>query len=76
MPEELGKEGTAHVWTFRTAQGRPVVAVAAQDAAALQALLRPLPHYGRQSWLVFEGATVLDRGIWSAGENPLRKTFD
>jgi hypothetical protein len=38
--------------------------VSARDVAALQALARPLPHYGRQSWLVFEGSKAVDRGIW------------
>jgi hypothetical protein len=40
--------------------------VAAKDAAALQAVARPLPHYGSQSWLVFEGGRVLARGVWEA----------
>ena len=35
-------------------------------AAALQAVARPLPHYGSQSWLVFEGGRVLARGVWEA----------
>jgi hypothetical protein len=40
--------------------------VAGQDAAALEALVRPLPHYGGQSWLVFDGAKLLERGVWVA----------
>jgi hypothetical protein len=35
-------------------------------AAALQALQRGLPHYGKQSWLVFEGTRAQDKGIWPA----------
>ncbi|MBF0305406.1 MAG: hypothetical protein HQL41_07140, partial [Alphaproteobacteria bacterium] len=45
----------------------PVLAVQADDAAALGALIRPLPHYGGQGWLVFEGAKAADRGQWPAG---------
>jgi hypothetical protein len=26
--------------------------------------MRPLPHYGRQSWLAFEGARAIERGVW------------
>ena len=26
----------------------------------------PLPHYGAQSWLVFDGRRALDRGVWPA----------
>ena len=58
--------GTAHVWTARTADGRMVVIVSSQDAASLVALSRPLPHYGRESYLVFEGSRMLERGTWPA----------
>ncbi len=58
--------GTAQVWASRDANGNPLLIISATDASALQALLRPLPHYGRQSYLVFDGAKVVDRGIWPA----------
>ena len=58
--------GSAQVWTARTPEGRIVVLVSARDAASLAALARPLPHYGRQSYLVFEGARMLSRGTWPA----------
>ena len=29
-------------------------------------LQRPLPHYGSQSWLVFDGARASARGVWEA----------
>ena len=72
VPDSLAKRGTARVWAFRSPRGRAALAVAADDAAALQALLRPLPHYGRQSWLVFNGSKAEDRGVWPAGASPLR----
>ncbi len=56
--------GSAQVWTLRTGDGRAVALVSARDAAALAALARPLPHYGRESWLVFEGPRAIDRGVW------------
>ncbi|MBE0623243.1 MAG: hypothetical protein IH606_00395, partial [Burkholderiales bacterium] len=58
--------GSAEVWTARTGDGRVVVLVSARDAVALAALARPLPHYGRESWLVFDGARMLARGSWPA----------
>ena len=64
--EALGKKGgrgSARVWT--SARG-PLLAVAADDAVALRALARPLPHYGGQSWLVFEGGRAVERGLWPA----------
>jgi len=58
--------GSAQVWAARAGDGRIVVLVSAQDAASLAALSRPLPHYGRDSYLVFEGARMLERGTWPA----------
>ena len=62
-PPEVAGQGTAQVWTVRGA-ATPVAVVSAKDAASLAALERPLPHYGAQSWLVFEGARALARGSW------------
>jgi len=65
-PAELATRGTAQVWTLLRSSGAPVAVISADDAKALQALIRPLPHYGGQSWLVFEGSKSVDRGIWPA----------
>jgi len=75
-PASLAGRGTGRAWTARSPQGKPVLVVEAADGAALQALARPLPHYGRQSWLVFDGGKVADRGVWPAGDSPLRRRFD
>ncbi len=75
MPGSLAGRGTARVWAGR-ADGRAFVVVDANDAAALTALLRPLPHYGRQGYLVFEGAKAVERGTWPAGPGPLRVTLE
>ena len=58
--------GSAQVWTARAADGRIIVLVSVRDAPSLAALARPLPHYGRQSYLVFDGARMLTRGTWPA----------
>ena len=60
----LAPRGTAQVWAGRDKGGRPYVVVAARDTAALAALQRGLPHYGKQSWLVFEGARAAEKGVW------------
>ncbi|PWC79845.1 peptidase M1 [Azospirillum sp. TSH64] len=73
VPAELAGRGSARVWVSRAADGRTALVVSGADAEALRALLRPLPHYGRQSWLVFEGAKAVDRGVWAAGDSPLRR---
>jgi hypothetical protein len=58
--------GSAQVWATRTHDQRIVVLVSARDAPSLAALSAPLPHYGQQSYLVFEGARMLERGTWPA----------
>jgi aminopeptidase N len=58
--------GSAQVWTVRADDGRIVLLVSARDAQSLAALSAPLPHYGQQSYLVFEGARMLERGTWPA----------
>ena len=58
--------GSAQVWTERGRDGRVVVLVSVRDAPSLAALSRPLPHYGRESYLAFEGARMIARGTWPA----------
>jgi hypothetical protein len=65
-PPSLAGRGSAQVWTLARDVGAPVAVVSAEDADALRALLAPLPHYGAQSWLVFDGRRALDRGVWPA----------
>jgi aminopeptidase N len=65
-PTSLAGRGSAQVWTTIRKAWAPVAVVSARDAEALRALLRPLPHYGAQSWLVFEGARAVERGVWPA----------
>ena len=74
-PAELAAtpdRATAWVWTATRATGEPVTVVSARDATALAALGRPLPHYGRQSWLVFEGDTATARGTWPSRPQSIR----
>jgi aminopeptidase N len=63
------------VWAGRRPDGRVFAVVAADDADALTALHRPLPHYGWMSYLAFDGAKALLKGIWPAGDSPLRRNL-
>ena len=49
---------SADVWTDRLGQAR-----LQRQQAALQ---RGLPHYGAQSWLVFDGGRASAKGTWPA----------
>lgn len=69
-PAEVALKGSAQAWTIagaRGASGAPVAVISAADAASLAALAGPLPHYGAQSWLAFEGRRAIARGAWPAG---------
>jgi hypothetical protein len=65
-PPQVASAGSGRAWTARRINGETLAVVSAADAASLAALARPLPHYGRQSWLVFQGAQMIARGVWPA----------
>ena len=71
VPDSLAGRGTARVWTVRRGNGGPLLVVAADDVQALEALLRPLPHYGGKSYLVFDGRRAVATGIWPVAQSPL-----
>jgi hypothetical protein len=74
-PARLLRQGTAHVWTAPQPSGKILAVISAETADALKALLRPLPHYGRQSYLVFEGETNVRKGQWPVTDTPLNVTI-
>jgi hypothetical protein len=57
-------KGTAQAWTARASSGKNLVFVVAAQPAQLDALQRAMPHYGRQSWLVFQDGRVVGQGAW------------
>ena len=66
-PRVLAGRGTAQAWTVQADKGRtPLMVISGRDAESFRALARPLPHYGTQSWLAFDGARVIERGVWPA----------
>ncbi|MEJ8840243.1 M1 family metallopeptidase [Ramlibacter sp. AN1133] len=71
VPETLSQQGSARAWAARAANGKAFVFLMAETPAALAAMQRALPHYGRQSWLVFQDARVVAQGAWPAAAPPL-----
>jgi hypothetical protein len=57
--------------------GRPLGLVATADPTALPGLARKLPHYGKYSYLSFEGPEPTNRvkGQWPASDNRLQVWF-
>ena len=70
-PPTAKGRGSAQAWADRDGSGRPYAVVSARDAASLKALERGLPHYGKQSWLVFEGARAAEKGVWPPRSAPI-----
>ena len=79
-PKTLLGRGSARAWAWRWTDSNgmvnPLLVVEAADNKALQSLLRPLPHYGRRGYLIFNGANVIDDGVWPSSSGPLAVTFD
>jgi len=75
-PERVRGKGSAQVWTAAREEGASIVVVSATDAVSLAALARPLPHYGRQSYVIFQGAKAIERGTWPARVQVVPVTSD
>jgi hypothetical protein len=65
-PAALAGKGTAQAWIVARPGAGPFTVISAVDAQSLALIARPLPHYGRQSFVVFEGARQIERGVWPA----------
>jgi hypothetical protein len=70
-----GQVAGASAWTARLADGRPILVVSADDAGQLRAVLRPLPHYGAQSYVLFDSGKAFARGVWPVERGPLYREF-
>jgi hypothetical protein len=57
---------------------RQNIFIAFDNEEAIGGLTRKLPHYGKYSYLAFEGdePTNIDKGQWPITQSPLVKTFD
>jgi aminopeptidase N len=64
---------SAAAWSARRNDGQPVLVVTAPTAEALRSLLRPLPHYGGRSYVLFDGDKAISRGVWPISRSPLRR---
>jgi hypothetical protein len=64
LPELPDMAHSAAAWTVRRTNGAPVLVVTAGNALELRSLLRPLPHYGGQSYVLFAAGRALSRGLW------------
>jgi len=79
LPSMASGSGGGIVWAARYGQDGaevPLLVVAADDAAALPAMMRAVRHYGAYSWLAFDsGGRVAEKGVWPPAGNPLEARF-
>ncbi len=72
---ELPFAGHSHVLTHRHPDNRSLAVgwVTSDPTGALSGLARKLPHYGKYSWLVFEGTepSNVAKGEWPTADSPL-----
>jgi hypothetical protein len=75
--KELDIAGRTFICTLRNPRDEDsiVAVIISGDIEPLPSILRKLPHYGRNSYLVFEGDKAIERGVWEAKESPLRVEF-
>jgi hypothetical protein len=45
-------------------------------AEPLPGIWRKLPHYGKYSYLVFEGTTNVAKGVWDVARSPLKVVWE
>ena len=62
--EQRPLKGTAQAWTARAPSGKTFAFVMADSPDLLGTLQRSMPHYGRQSWLLFQEGRVIGQGAW------------
>jgi len=63
-PDQLRVRGTARVWMARYRGDIPLLVVEGNDIDALRQTTGAIRHYGANSYLVFDGRKVIDRGVW------------
>ena len=74
-PDQLAGRGTARVWMARYRGDIPLLVVEGNDIDALRQTSAATRHYGANSYLVFDGSKVVDRGVWLLPSRSLQVDF-
>jgi len=73
LGQEYPQKGRTFILTAKDWNGfGRVMVVLSQDYESLPRIGELIPHYGKYSYLIFEGARNVGKGQWSTGESPLR----
>ena len=78
--KELPKKGNGFIFTLFKAEdvNNQNIFIAFDNEASIDGLIRKLPHYGKYSYLAFNGdePTNIAKGMWPVLNSPLVKIFD
>lgn len=74
-PAALSAQSDARAWTASRPGGKAILFVEAEDAAALGALIRPLPHYRSKSFILFQQGKAVENGVWPTISGPMVRRF-
>ncbi len=74
---EYGIGGRTFICTLRNPrdENSVVTVILSADTESMPGILSKLPHYGRNSYLVFEGGRAVAQGVWESEGSPLRADF-
>jgi hypothetical protein len=77
LRQKASAAGLSLVASFRELEHPevPWTVVLPVEASVVAALGRKLPHYGRYSYLLFDGENNVDKGSWVVESSPLRLDF-
>lgn len=74
METTYPRDGHTFILSVRGWEGfERCLVVLSNDLQSLPRIGQLLPHYGKYSYLVFEGAKNVGKGQWPVGESPLKK---
>jgi len=65
----------ARAYVARDSRGRTTLFVMAKDRENLARLAQALPHYKRNSFVIFNANHVVDAGVYQSTKNPLSRRF-
>jgi len=74
-PQQVAGIGSARAWVGKKKNGAAYAVVAAKDYESLEAILRPLPHYGRSGYIAFNGRQTITKGSVAPQDTPLKIFF-
>lgn len=64
LDKKIKTDSTAQVWSTRLMDGTPIVLASAENISALSAIIRRLSRNDKNSYVIFKGNQVIEKGLW------------